>query len=147
MDRKSSGTPEERMEALLEKPCFVIDPLPERVSAARAVPYAAIEPLLHTEELFGKFAGLLLNLNAYYDFIVFHNESWQTCPSPQAYTAWVKASRTANAHLVFLLAETESMIVLDGEDTHMTVFDPDPSLLARIRALAGAEGLFVWEGQ
>ena len=38
----------------------------------------------------------------------------------------------------------ESMILSEPDDTHMTVFNPDPELLELIRAIASSEGLFVW---
>ena len=31
------------------------------------------------------------------------------------------------------------------DDTHLTVFDPDPELLELIRQIASGEGLFVWK--
>ncbi len=36
------------------------------------------------------------------------------------------------------------MIDYDRNDTYLTVYDPDSALLDKIRALAAAEGLFVW---
>ena len=36
------------------------------------------------------------------------------------------------------------MIDYDHNDTYLTVYDPGAALLDKIRALAAAEGLFVW---
>ncbi len=38
----------------------------------------------------------------------------------------------------------ESMILSEPDDTHLTVFDPDPELLELIRQIASGEGLYVW---
>ena len=37
------------------------------------------------------------------------------------------------------------MIDYDHNDTYLTVYDPDWALLDKLRALAAAEGLFVWK--
>ena len=39
----------------------------------------------------------------------------------------------------------ESMILSEPDDTHLTVFNPDPQLLELIRQIASGEGLFVWK--
>ena len=39
----------------------------------------------------------------------------------------------------------DSMILSEPDDTHLTVFQPDPQLLELIKTLAPGEGLFVWE--
>ena len=39
----------------------------------------------------------------------------------------------------------ESMILSEPDDTHMTVFNPDPQLLELIRQIASGVGLFVWK--
>ena len=39
----------------------------------------------------------------------------------------------------------ENMILSGPDDTHLTVFDPDPQLLGLIRQIASGEGLFVWK--
>ena len=39
----------------------------------------------------------------------------------------------------------ESMILSEPDDTHMTVFNPDPQLLELIKAIAAGEGLYVWK--
>lgn len=147
MAKDQSRLCDERTELLLAEPCFVIDPLPERVSAERGDQYSVIEPLLHNEELFHHFAQLLLKLNGYYDYAVYRQETWHKCPQPEDYTAWIKESFRTQERLVFLFEQPDAMITLDGDDTHMTVFHTDPILLKRVRELACTEGLFVWEGQ
>ena len=37
------------------------------------------------------------------------------------------------------------MILSEPDDTHMTLFAPDPELLELTRSIAAGEGLFVWE--
>ena len=40
--------------------------------------------------------------------------------------------------------EQRDMIDIEHDDTYMTVYDPDSRLLDKLRALAAAEGFFVW---
>ena len=44
-----------------------------------------------------------------------------------------------------VFAEQNAMIDYDHNDTYLTVYDPDSALLDKLRALAAAEGLFVWK--
>ena len=37
------------------------------------------------------------------------------------------------------------VIDYDHNDTYLTVYDPDSALIEKIRALAAAEGLFLWQ--
>ena len=138
---------DEQVDSLLVRgKCFVIDPLPERVSAERGEQYARLEPYYHTEQLFDRFADLLLKLNSYYDYAVRLDDQWVESLSPREYCAWVSESCISQETLVFLCPDADSLIRLDGDDTHMTVFTEDDVFLERIRMLAGAEGLFLWEG-
>ena len=43
-----------------------------------------------------------------------------------------------------LLKSTDAMIVARGDDTYMTLYDPDEATLQLVGTLASAEGLFVW---
>ena len=43
-----------------------------------------------------------------------------------------------------VFTEQNVMIDYDHNDSYLTVYDPDWALLDKIRALAAAEGLFVW---
>ena len=39
------------------------------------------------------------------------------------------------------------MVDIEHDDTYMTVYNPPPEFLNRLRMLASAEGLFVWNPQ
>ena len=69
--------------------------------------------------------------------------SWETNPDPEAFAARV-AGLSGNAFLRVVFAKQNAMIDYDHNDTYLTVYDPDSALLNQIRALAAAEGLFVW---
>ena len=60
------------------------------------------------------------------------------CPDPE-----YLAGEMRKRYLYIFLGD--AMILSEPEDTHLTVFNPDPGLLEMIRAIASGEGLFVWQ--
>ena len=137
------------MGALLEGPYGIVDILPEQVSAHAAGQYFAVERYFLQPEriipLRRKYAGILLRLNCYYDMAVSFDacETWETNPDPESFAAHV-AGLSGNEFLRAVFAEQNAMIDYDHNDTCLTVYDPGAVLLDKVRALAAAEGLFVW---
>ena len=138
--------PDARIEELLEKPCWVIDGLPERVPENSAGQYASLEEVFHTPELFEKFTAILLKLNCYYDLHVNCREEWMTNPSAAVLSAWIRDVFETQGRILILTAPQEALFALNGDDNYMTVYGPDAVLLERTVRIAGAEGLFVWKG-
>ncbi len=138
---------DERTEALLEKPCLVIDGLPERVPEHSAGQYASLEETFHTAELFAAFTDILVKLNCYYDLHVNCRGEWMTNPSAAVLSAWMNEVFQTQGRILILTAPQEALLALNGDDNHMTVYGPDETLLGRIRKLAASKGLFVWEGR
>ena len=140
---------DDRMGALLEGPYWIVDILPEQVSAHAAGQYFAVERYFLRPErivpLRRKYAGILLRLNCYFDMAVSFDAcaAWETNPDPETFAARV-ADLSGNDFLRAVFAEQNAMIDYDHNDTYLTVYDPGASLLDKLRALAAAEGLFVW---
>ena len=133
-------------ETLLESQCWVIDLLPMRVPADSPGQYFSLADCFHTESLFQSFAAILLKLNCYRDFQVSFRDTWIKNPAGADLCAWVSKCRSTQERLIVLLPFEETLITLDGDDNHMTLFHPTEELLDLVRQLAAAEGLFVWEG-
>ena len=137
------------MGALLEGPYWIVDILPEQVSAEAAGQYFAVERYFLRPErivpLRRRYAEILLRLNCYCDMAVSFDAcaSWETNPDPETFAARVTAL-SENEFLRAVFAEQNAMIDYDHNDTYLTVYDPGAALLDKIRALAAAEGLFVW---
>ena len=140
---------DDRMGELLEGPYWIVDILPEQVPADGRGQYFAVERYFLQPEriipLRRKYAGILLRLNCYHDMAVSFDScaSWETNPDPEAFAAHV-AGLSGNEFLRAVFAEQNVMVDYDHNDTCLTVYDPDSALLDQIRALAAAEGLFVW---
>ena len=137
------------IEERLAGPYWVVDILPEQVPADASGQYpAAARFFLRSDRvraLRRRLAEILLRLNCYEDMDVTFDwgESWERNPDPEGFAARAEAL-SAPEYFRAIFPEAGVMIDLDCDDTYMTVYDPGSRLLDRLRALAGAEGLFVW---
>ena len=135
----------DRIEELLERPCWVIDLLPYRVPEESAGQYFAVEEYFLKDPQNGRlrqcFAQILLKLNCYYDFLVYLNDG-ETVenPSPER----LEETILHNRGIVDIVLK-EAMIVVRHDDTYMSVYDPDERLLNILKPLAAANGLFLWK--
>lgn len=137
------------MGELLEGPYRVVDILPKQVTANASGQYFAVERyFLQPERITSvrrKYAEILLQLNCYYDMTVSFDScaSWKTNPDPEEFAERV-VKLSGNDFLRAVFVEQNAMIDYDHNDTCMTVYDPNSSLLDTIEALATAKGFFVW---
>ena len=140
---------DDMMGALLEGPYWIVDILPEQVPADAAGQYFAVERYFLQQSrivpLRRKYAEILLRLNCYYDMAVSFDScmTWETNPDPEAFAERL-AGLSGNEFLRAVFAGQNAMIDYDRNDTYLTVYDPGAALLDKVRALAAAEGLFVW---
>ena len=94
-------------ELLFETPASVVDIFPFQVPAARMQQYAAAERWLcekpHIQELYRRFADLLLKLSCYYDLRVYlpAADDWQPMPEPESLIDQI-TSCAERGSLVFL---------------------------------------------
>lgn len=137
------------IEDLLEGPYWIVDILPGQVPAQSSGQYFAVERYYRQAErlksIRRRYAEILLRLNCYYDMAVSFDScaSWETNPDPERFVGRV-AGLSGNEFLRTAFFEQKAMIDYDHNDTCMTVYDPESLLLPKIRALAAAEGFFVW---
>jgi hypothetical protein len=94
-------------------------------------------------ELRYAFATVLLKLNCYHDFLVFRGqrEKSKRNPKPEKLEKWVVRNQD---HLCIALPSEQALIVVPTSSTCMALHNPMPRLLEEMRALATANGLFVW---
>ncbi len=140
-------------EKYFDKPCWVIDFLPEQVPADSPGQYFPVEAYLlkapRQQLLRQRWAGLLLRLSCYLDFQVFtpdETESWDN-PDPETLVSLITG---AGQDLCILLPDEDALITLNREDLYMTVWHPSGSLRKLLEQLAHAEGLFFrrsWSGE
>ena len=136
------------IEALLNKPYWVIDILPEQVPEDSAGQYFTIEQYYLQQpgimDIHHRFTDILLKLNCYSDFLVCFPDQEQQIrnPEPEMLVSWIN---TEQKDLCILLVGEDILITLNHDDTCMTVYNPSEVLINRIRSLAMAHGLFFWQ--
>ena len=136
-----------KVEQLLTKHYCVIDFLPEQVKAGNGGQFFEVEKFFlsgkQREKLYQKFANTLLKLNCYHDFEVCRCDLdfWDINPSPYDLVFWLLDGEP----LCVVLKDADAMISINGDDTHMTLYNPSHELIELTRAIASSEGLFVWE--
>ena len=134
-----------RIEELLERPCWVIDLLPQRVPADAGGQFFRIEPkLLEGKRLRRSFVDVLLKLNCYYDFLVFRGESDEGVanPKPEKLEKWVLRDKEG---LTILIPEVDALVAVPTDSTCIALHNPNDELLELVRQIVTGSGLFVWE--
>lgn len=137
------------IEALLDRPSWIIDILPERVPAESRGHYFAVEQyFLEPERIRGihlRQAELLLKLNCYFRMSVSwgYGDSWEEDPEPELFAQRLSGIPQGGFCRVIFPGQG-AMIDIDSEETWMTVYDPEGCLSDKLEKLAGSEGLFMW---
>ena len=137
------------MGELVESRWLVADILPEQVPRDAPGQYFAVERWYMQPErlrpLRRKFAAILLRLNCYDDMAVSFDacRSWEVNPDPERFEKQLETME-GNHFLRAVFEGQRTMIDVEPDDLCMTVYAPPPAFLERFRALAQAEGLFVW---
>ena len=128
------------VEKLLQCTYWIIDILPKQVPKDSPGQYFRVEKYFlrenRIEEIKQKHINLILKLNCYRDISISDENAIN--PPPKHI-----ADEMKRRYLYIMTGE--SMIISEPDDTHLTVFNPDPQLLELIRQIAAGEGLFVWK--
>ena len=128
------------VEELLQCPYWIVDILPSQVPKGSPGQYFAVEDYFlqddRIEEIKQKHIDLILKLNCYRDISI--GDEAVINPLPKHI-----ADEMKKRYLYIMIGK--SMILSEPDDTHLTVFNPDPQLLDLLRQLASGEGLFVWK--
>ena len=136
----------------MEKPCWVMDILPKRVPQDAGGQYFAVERYYFDRIalLREKYVQMLIKLNCYYDIAVSHDgENWKRNPDPEDIERWLGACLSVSPtepSLFVSIPSEDALIVVQHDNTHITIYNPSEALLELLCQLATAEGLFVWKG-
>ena len=138
------------IDELLEMPAWVIDILPEQVPAEGGERYFTIENWLlsgrRARNVRRAFAELLVKLNCYFDFTVLteYDDEGIHNPAPDKLVKWVLKDK---GYVNILLEGEDVLIGVPDMSTYMAVFNANDKVLALLRQLASASGLFVWKAR
>ena len=129
---------ENQIERLLENPYWVIDFLPETVSAERSKQYFEVEEFCCNSQfinrLYQQFAYVIIKLSCYVDI--------DGHPTPESILEDVNGC-IMNGNVNFLFADEDALITLNGGDLYMTVYNPDGRFLQLLQSLVASERLFL----
>ncbi len=146
---------------LINKPYWIVDILPERVPEDSPGQYFAVEQYyladLQRTAIHRKYAEMILKLNCYFDIIVSTDAGnpWEENPDSDADISWEKnptPERLADlitnidptGTIYVLFKEENTLIVINGDDTYMTVCNPSREILNKLQQLAVGEGVYIW---
>ena len=135
---------------LLEGPYYLADILPRQVPKDSKGQYFAVDRYFRApgryQALRTRFLEILLRLNCFFDMEVTFDscETWERNPDPEKL---VERAAETDRFVRFLFIAGETMIDLDTMDTYMTVYSKKPEILAMIRELVTASGLFFRQGE
>lgn len=138
------------LDRLIEGPVYVIDFLPGPVPASRLYSRWKVEKWLSFQReykrLYRKFLRLLLKLSCYCEFTVSYGPKWEENPSPKRLERLVeKCTGSRKDYLNILIDQGRAMVILNGDDLYLSVYDPDLRLRQLLGQLAASEGLFLWK--
>ena len=132
---------------LFEKPCHVIDVMPQVVSADLTQEFSQLESFLLAPEqvriLRRKFANIIMKLGCY-----FRLSASTDCG--ETFTGGLTPAQTqalfeqcVGAKCLYILAEQQgSLIVADGCDIYMSIYSESERFISLVRELAASEDLF-----
>ena len=139
----------DQIEALLEKPYWIIDILPEQVPAESEGQYSVIEKFYRKSPfILKKQADLLLKLNCYYDIKICQSFTtdgqisvFAVNPDPNELIHMIR-----KGYLDIIIGKADEMLITrDPDDTYMTLYNADNKLLKLLEKLTIGEGLFLWQ--
>lgn len=140
----------EKIDALIEKPRYLVDIFPGAVPRTDDRRYFEIEEYFQKNrgELNEKFCRILLKLYCYYDFWVSTGEENVKNPRPDQLVQWVRHCFAGDwrerDYINIILPDCDAMAILNGDDLYMIFCNPDRQLMELVSQLAGAEGLFFY---
>ena len=127
-----------KADELLQKPCWVIDILPEQVPKESKGQFFEIERFfLESSRLTSikqKHVNVLLKLNCYYQLSI----DGEVNPSPERIVEDVMERSVQ-------IMVGEAIILSEPDELHMTVYNPDEKMVKLITAISLGEGLFLWK--
>lgn len=141
-----------KIDELLNKPCYVIDILPKRVEKDNGGQYFAVEDYYQRKtesiEIYQKFKDIMLKLNCYYDFQACYQDRCSVNPSPDKLTEWImQCSISKNKHLSIYIENEDALIAVNSGHLYMGLYNPNEGLVTLAKELARSEGLFVWKAE
>lgn len=134
-----------KIDALLEKPCYIIDFLPEQVEPDNGGQFFEVEYfLLNSDKHIGlkdRFVAVILKLMCYYHVAVLWN-GWVDRPKPKMIEDAVREimeNRSGTLNVLFV--EEDALLVFDWDCLNLSVYNPAEDVQSIMERIAFSEGL------
>lgn len=136
----------EKIDTLLEKPCYIMDFLPEQVEPDNGGQFFDVEYyMLNSEKYIGlkdRFVAVILKLMCYYHVAILWS-GWVDRPSPKMIEEAVREiMENHSGTLNVLLVEEDALLVFDWDCLNLSVYNPSKEVQIIMEKIAFSEGLF-----
>lgn len=136
----------EKIDTLLEKPCYIMDFLPEQVKPDNGGQFFDVEYyMLNSEKYIGlkdRFVAVILKLMCYYHVAILWS-GWVDRPSPKMIEeAVLEIMENHSGTLNVLLVEEDALLVFDWDCLNLSVFNSPKEVQSIMEKIAFSEGLF-----
>lgn len=138
------------VERLLEDDYWIIDVFPAQISESKADEYFATERSYRQSDrltaLFQRYAAILCLLSEQYRTALYCLPENQWTRSPDRATI----ERAVAAHVQrgcvqLLLPDEHALLMLNGDELHMTVFHPSEAILSALQKAAAEQAVYLWQ--
>ena len=134
------------VDRLLEKPCYIIDFLPQQVSKDCGGQFFKVETyLLNHYERYGlrdRFIRILLKVMCYYPVSI-HWGEWIEQPAPEQIAKIIDTimeNHSGDMNMVF--TSKDALLQFGWDCLNISVYNPDDEMCALLEQLATSEGMF-----
>ena len=134
----------ERINKLLEAPCYVVDFLPEQVSKESNGQFFEVENfLLSHHEWYGlrdRFVRFILKVMCYYSVSIYQN-GWIEEPSPEQMVEMLDSIIEEHSCDMNIMIK-DALIQFGWDSLQMSVYNPDEEMCELFEQITVSEGLF-----
>lgn len=135
-----------QIEALLEKPCFVIDFLPRQVPADSPGRFFEVERYFLEGKEFKRtakrFVRIILKLQCYYHLEMYCGKLMEHMEIRELAAYIEQSVLKKKGFIQFLFPEANVLLCLEGDSLNLTVYNPGPEIQKILSELAASEGMF-----
>ena len=139
-----------KINELLEKPCHVIDFLPQRVPNTSNGHFFDVEYYLlnskKRHEMKNRYVNIILKLMCYYRTSILWN-GWNNNPKPADIEAAVsEIMENHSGTLNILFPDEDVLLVFEWDCLNFAVYNLSESMKEIVEKIALSEGFFCWKG-
>ena len=139
-----------KINELLEKPCHVIDFLPQRVPNTSNGHFFDVEYYLlnskKRHEMKNRYVNIILKLMCYYRTSILWN-GWNNNPKPSDIEDAVsEIMENHSGTLNILFPDEETLLVFEWDCLNFAVYNLSESMKEIVEKIALSEGFFCWKG-